>query len=163
MPSIKVDGLDDVFAMLKRLGGDNIEDVQKVAVYHGMGVIRDEVVRQIQALPVQNGYLPQNKLPRNTITEREKRELIKHIGIAEMDVRNGIVSTAISFDGYTDIKTKKYKKGLPAVLVARSINSGSSMRQKHPFMRQAQAAAKAKAVQAAEAAARAELQKRLEG
>lgn len=162
MPSMKVDGLDDVFAMLKSVGGD-IEGVQKQAVYAGMSVVRDEVVRQIQALPVQRGYLPEGKLPRDVITPREKEQLLKHIGIAQMDTKNGTVSTAISFDGYTDIKTKKYKKGLPAILVARSINSGSSVRTKHPFMRQAMAASKARAIEAAEAAARGALAKIMEG
>lgn len=162
MPSIKVDGLDDVFAMLKSIGGD-IEGVQKQAVYAGMGVIRDEVVRQIQALPEQRGYLQKGRLPRDVITPREKEQLIKHIGIASMDNKSGTVSTRISFDGYTDIKTKKYKKGLPAILVARSINSGSSVRTKHPFMRHAQAASKAKAIEAAETAAREALAKMMEG
>ena len=158
MPSIKVDGLEDVFARLKAIGGD-IEGVQKQAVYAGMAVIRDEVVRQIESLPTQAGYIKSKDLPRDVITPREKEQLIKHIGIAQMDSKNGTVSTRISFDGYTDIKTKKYTNGLPAVLVARSINSGSSVRTKHPFMRQAQAAAKARALAAAEKAARDALEK----
>ena len=162
MPSIKVDGLEDVFARLKAIGGD-IEGVQKQAVYAGMAVIRDEVVRQIEALPEQRGYLPKDQLPRDVITPREKEQLLKHIGIAPMDNKNGTVSTRISFDGYTDIVTKKYTKGLPAVLVARSINSGSSVRTKHPFMRQAQAAAKSRAIEAAEKAAREALGKMREG
>lgn len=162
MPGIKVDGMDDVFAKLKAIGGD-IEDVQKRAVYAGMAVIRDEVVRQIEALPVQKGYLKDKDLPRDVITPREKEQLLKHIGIATMDAKNGTVSTRISFDGYTDIKSKKYPKGLPAILVARSINSGSSMRAKHPFMRNAQAAAKARAVEAAAQAARDALNDKMEG
>ncbi len=164
MPSIKADGLDEVFAMLKRLGaGGEIEGVQKQAVYAGMAVVRDEVVDQIERLPVQNGYLESDKLPRNVVTDREKRELLKHLGIASMDSKNGTVSTRISFDGYTDIKTKAYPTGLPAVMVARSINSGSSVRQKHPFIRAARAAAKEKAVAAAEKAAREALDKIVEG
>ena len=162
MPSIKVDGLDDVFAMLKSIGGD-IESVQKQAVYAGMAVIRDEVVRQIEALPEQRGYLPKDKLPRDVITPREKEQLLKHIGIAQMDNKDGTVSTRISFDGYTNIVTKKYKKGLPAILVARSINSGSIVRIKHPFMRNPRASSKDKALAAAEEAARNALAKLMEG
>ena len=162
MPSIKVSGMEDVFARLKAIGG-NIENVQKVAVYNGMAVIRDEVVRQINGLPTQNGYLHKKELPRNVITDREKRELLKHVGIAQMDTKNGTVSTSISFDGYTDIKTRAYKKGLPAILVARAVNSGSSVRGKVPFMRMAQAAAKSRAIDAATKAAYDELQKLMEG
>lgn len=158
MPSIKVDGLDDVWAAIKSLGGD-IEGVQKQAVYAGMHVIRDEVINQINALPAQDGYIKREDLPRNVITDREKAQLIKHIGIATMEEKNGTVSTRISFDGYTDIKTEAYPNGLPAILVARSINSGSSVRQKHPFIRQARARAKDAAQQAAEKAARDALEK----
>lgn len=164
MPSIKVDGLDDVFAMLKSMGeGGMIEKVQKQAVYAGMSVIRDEVVRQIEALPVQNGYIKSDKLPRDVITQREKDQLIKHIGIAQMDLKNGNVTSRISFDGYTDIVTAKYSKGLPAILVARSINSGSSVRTKHPFIRTARSASKSQAIEAATKAARDALQKVMEG
>lgn len=162
MPSVKVDGLDEVISRIKAMGED-VEAVQKQAVYAGMAVIRDEVIKQINALPVQKGYIPKGDLPRDVITPREKEQLLKHIGIASMDTKNGTVSTAISFDGYTDIVTKKYPKGLPAVLVARSINSGSSARQKHPFMRQAQAAAKSKATEAAINAAYDALNKKMEG
>ena len=75
MPSIKVDGMDEIFSRLKALGGD-IESVQKVAVYNGMAVIRDEVIKQIESLPAQNGYIKKDDLPRNVITDREKKELI---------------------------------------------------------------------------------------
>lgn len=162
MPSIKVDGMDEVFSKLKALGED-IEPIQKVAVYNGMAVIRDEVVRQIRDLPAQNGYLEKKELPRNVITDREKSELIKHIGIAQMDNKDGTVSTRISFDGYTNIQTKAYPKGIPAILIARAINSGSSVRNKIPFIRMAQAAAKSKAIDAATKAAYDELQKIMEG
>lgn len=164
MPSIKMDGLDEVYAKLKTLAdGSAIEKVQKHAVYEGMKAIKNEVEAQIRALPEKEGYIKPENLPRNVITRREKTELLKHIGIADMDMKGGTVSTSISFGGYTDIKTKKYPNGVPAILIARSINSGSSIRQKHPFMRQARAAAKAKAIQAATDAALESLSEIMEG
>lgn len=164
MPSIKVDGLDDVFAKLKAIGeGKVIEDVQKHAVYEGMKVIKQEVEAQIRALPEEEGYIESKNLPRNVITKAEKAELIKHIGISDMETKDGTVNNSISFDGYTSIKTEKYPNGLPAILIARSINSGSSVRQKHPFMRQARAAAKTKAIQAATDAALESLSQIMEG
>lgn len=164
MPSIKMDGLDEIYAKLKTLAdGSAIEKVQKHAVYEGMKVIRQEVEAQIRALPEQEGYVDTKNLPRDTITKAEKAQLIKHMGIAEMDEKKGTVSTSISFNGYTSIKTKSFPNGLPAILIARSINSGSSVRRKHPFMRQARAAAKAKAIQAATDAALESLSQIMEG
>lgn len=164
MPSIKLEGLDDLYAKLKTLGdGSAIEKAQKHAVYEGMNVIKQEVEAQIRALPVQEGFVESDKLPRNVITKAEKRELIKHLGISNMETKDGTVNNSVSFNGYTSIKTEKYPNGLPAVLIARSINSGSSVRQKHPFMRQARAAAKSKAIQAATDAALESLSHIMEG
>lgn len=164
MPSIRLEGLDDVIARLKAIGeGDAIEKVQKHAVYEGMKVIKQEVEAQIRALPEQEGYIKPERLPRNVVTRKEKAELIRHLGIADMDTKSGTVSTSVSFNGYTNIKTKRYPNGLPAVMVARSINSGSSVRRKHPFMRQARAAAKERAIQAATDAALESLKTIMEG
>lgn len=164
MPSIRLDGLDDLYAKLKALGdGSAIEKVQKHAVYEGMAVIKREVEAQIRALPEEEGYISGKDLPRNAITKAEKAELIKHIGISDMETKDGTVNNSVSFDGYTSIKTKAYPNGLPAVMIARSINSGSSVRQKHPFMRQAKAAAKPKATEAARNAALESLSQIMEG
>lgn len=164
MPSIKVDGFEEVYAKLKQLGdGSLIEKVQKHAVYEGMKVIKQEVEAQIRALPEEEGYIDSKNLPRNVITKAEKAELIRHIGISDMETKDGTVNNSVSFDGYTSIKTQKFPNGIPAILIARSINSGSSVRRKHPFMRQARAAAKNKAIQAATQAALESLSKLTEG
>lgn len=164
MPGIKMDGLEDVYAMLKSLGsGEAIEKVQKKAVYAGMAEIKNEVERQIRALPEQEHYIKPDDLPRNVITRREKAELIAHLGISHMETKDGRVSNAVGFNGYTSIQTKAFPNGLPAVLIARSINSGCSVRRKIPFMRQAKAAAKAKATEAARQAALKALNELTEG
>ncbi len=166
MPSMKVEGLDEVYSKLKALAdGNAIEAVQKHAVYKGMEQIKQEMEAQIRALPEQEGYVNVKKgqPPRSVITKREKEQLLKHLGISKMEEKNGSVYNSISFDGYTDIKTKKYPNGVPAVLIARSINSGSSVRQKKPFVRQAKAAAQNKATEAAKEAAYDSLNKIMEG
>lgn len=164
MPSIKLEGLDEVYARLRSIAeGDAIEKVQKQAVYAGMREIKNELERQIRALPVQEGYIKGDDLPRNVITRAEQQELIRHIGISDMETTRGTVSNAVGFNGYMNIKTNRYPKGLPAVMVARSINSGSSVRRKHPFVRQARAAAKSRAIQAATDAALKALKELSEG
>ena len=166
MPSMKVDGLDEIYSKLKTLAdGNAIEAVQKHAVYKGMEQIKQEMEAQIRALPEQEGYVNISKgdAPRSVITKREKEELLKHMGISRMEEKNGTVYNSISFDGYTDIKTKKYPNGIPAVLIARSINSGSSVRQKKPFVRSAKSAAKGKAIKAATNAALESLSEIMEG
>ena len=43
----------------------------------------------------------------------------------------------MGFDGYNHIKTRKYPKGQPNVMIAASVESGSSEQQKYPFVRPA--------------------------
>ena len=74
---------------------------------------------------------------RNAVKRWEMDALIKHAGISHADDRNGVASIAVGFDGYADITTEKYPSGVPVPLIARSIESGSSVRVKHPFLRRA--------------------------
>lgn len=45
-----------------------------------------------------------------------------------------MLNVKLGFDGYNGMKTKKYPKGQPNVLLARSIESGSSIAKKRPFV-----------------------------
>ena len=68
---------------------------------------------------------------------KEKKGLQKGFGITKMLEEDGYYHVKLGFDGYNDIKTKKYPKGQPNVLIARAIESGSSIRDKRPFVRPA--------------------------
>ena len=49
----------------------------------------------------------------------------------------------LGFDGYNKQRTKKYPKGQPNSVIARSINSGSTWRKKNPFIDRATRSSKA--------------------
>ena len=157
MAKMKITGLEDFQNTLRALG-DQAERVMKAAVYAGADVMVQTVKEEIQALPVQNGYMPPGVL-RNEVSDQEKAALLSHIGIAKMDFDGGRVSTAIGFDGYTDYTTRKYQKGVPVAMLARSIESGSSVRRKNPFLRRAGKKAKERAQAAMVQAANAEIEK----
>lgn len=160
MPKIEVTGLEEFVARIKRLADSQaIEDMQKVAVYAGQAEVLKEIKAQIQGLPEQEGYIPESRLPRNVVTRKEKQQLIEHLGISTMENKDGTVSNSVSFTGYTNIITKKHPQGIPTILLARSINSGSSVRKKIPFIRHAKAAVKFRAQTAAVKAAEELLQK----
>lgn len=143
MARMKIKGGDEFSHKIAALQNGTV-DVMKKAVYAGANVLADAVAAQIQALPEQNGKMPDGE-KRNVITNREKSELISHLGISHISLENGRVSNAIGFEGYTAIKTRKYTQGVPIPMIARSIESGSSVRMKNPFMRRAGEAAKARA------------------
>ena len=60
------------------------------------------------------------------------------MGIAPAGVNGeGNTNTKVGFAGYGTFPTKKYPKGVPNALLARSVESGSSVRKKAPFVRKA--------------------------
>lgn len=134
--SLKVKGLDEYMAALNSLGADT-EKIVAEAMYDGAAILIEECKKNIQALPVEDGYM-QPGIKRNCVTTSEKDDLLKSIGIARYTKKGDKISTAIGFQsGYSSHKTKKYPNGVPIPLIARSVESGSSVRVKHPFMRTA--------------------------
>ena len=80
------------------------------------------------------------------ITQRAKEGLIKSFGVTPMQKdRDGIYNVKLGFDGYNDVKTKKWANGQPNQLIARACESGSSAMIKQPFFRQAVQKTKRKA------------------
>lgn len=136
MGKMTITGLEEFESQLKALG-DQSTTVIHAALYAGAGKLLEEVKKSIQALPEDEGYKQPGEL-RKVCTHAEKQALLTHIGIAKHDPD----TTAIGFDGYTDYVTKKYPRGVPVPLIARSIESGSSVRQKWPFLRKTGNAAK---------------------
>lgn len=84
------------------------------------------------------------------MTDSEKKGLLNSLGIAPMEIEDGYMNVKIGFDGYNDIKTEQYPQGQPNVLIARAVESGSSVRYKQPFVRPAVNAARAEALKACE-------------
>lgn len=112
------------------------EAIVKQAVYKGAGTAIEAVKKGIDSLPEDKNRLLKNSDKINVVTKAQKSALLSHIGLTSMENDNGYINTKIGFDGYMDgYPTKKYPKGLPIVLLARSVESGSSVRAKRPFVR----------------------------
>lgn len=153
MATFKTQGLDKYVAQLERLG-KKTDTVISEAVYEMAKVVADEVKANLIALPSvpdTEGLKafasePQQKIP---ITKAQKWGLVHSFGIASLRNEGGFIHVKIGFDGYNEVKTKTFPKGQPNVLIARSIESGSSTREKTPFLRPALAAARKQAIEAA--------------
>ena len=52
------------------------------------------------------------------------------MGISPIKHDGDYINAKVGFDGYGSIPTKKYPKGVPNQLVARSVNSGTSFLKK---------------------------------
>lgn len=134
-------GLDKIIQAMERLEGNTTEIAHK-AVYEAAGQIADEVKNGLRALPIQenaNGRAPYMKPGHKLtgITSSEKADLIEGLGISPHREESGAVTASIGFDGYGSVPTKRWPQGVPIPLMMRSIESGTSFRQKHPVIRPA--------------------------
>ena len=116
------------------------------AIYAGAEIVTDAIRANIEALPAVSdkaGLIAYQKKDPAPLTETAKRGLLDGLGITPMKDENGFYNVKIGFDGpggehgYNDLRTQKYPKGQPNVLIARSLESGSSISPKHPFVRPA--------------------------
>lgn len=153
MATFKTQGLDKYVAQLERLG-KKTDTVISEAVYEMAKVVADEVKANLIALPSvpdTEGLKafasePQQKIP---ITKAQKWGLVHSFGIASLRNEGGFIHVKIGFDGYNEVQTKTFPNGQPNALIARSIESGSSTREKTPFLRPALAAVRKQAIEAA--------------
>lgn len=145
-------GFEDFFAKLEQSADETLHEV----LYVGAGVVADEVRKSIESLPVDDEPWKHEtgedgrQLKRSTITSAQKAGLLDGLGIAPHKTDDGSMHTRIGFDGYNSHKTKNHPNGEPNALVARSIESGTSFRQKTPFVRSAARRAKRPVIAAME-------------
>lgn len=137
MAKITFPGLKDYELMLSRLE-DATDDMIGRAVYAGAGIVADAVKAGINSLPIVTGYgTDANPLP-GGVTSAQKAGLLDGFGISPLqDDGSGYLNVKLGFDGYNRTLTEKYPQGQPNQLVARGVESGTSWKQKKPFIRPA--------------------------
>lgn len=119
----------------------------KKAIYEGAKQVADACTDSIRSLPTSEGYGTQSK-PLSSLRPEEKRGLEESFGLSRMQTENGFIYTKAGFSGYNDVKTKKFPQGQPNVVIARAVESGTSFRVKHPFIRPAVNRSKKQAIYA---------------
>lgn len=120
MAKFKFIGMDMYLKELQALEKGAV-GVMKMGVYDGAKIIADEVRSQLRAT-IQH-------------PEESTGELEKSFYLAEMTNKNGYVYTEMGFAGYD-------RKGVPNIIKARVMESGSSRQKKTPFIRKAVNSAK---------------------
>lgn len=146
-------GLNNYIAYLQKLNLVTDEVIGE-AVYEMAKVVADKVRANIQALPAEPKGKTTVRVSKHWVmsklSEEQKKGLLDGFGVSTMQDDNGYLNVKLGFDGYNSIKTKKYPKGQPNVLIARVTESGSGYREKTPFIRPAVEATRRQAVKAAQ-------------
>ena len=134
-------GLTDYIAELQKL--QNIDDYIEPVVYEGVSVVNKATVAALKELPTDDSKGKAEK--RTGLRSIEKAGLLKAYGISKLDNDNGYINRKIGIaNGYIENAATGYKK--PAVLIARSLVSGTSFMQKNDvFSKTASAAEQAMA------------------
>lgn len=135
MAKITVTGFETLSNKLGKLAASEATNAMKAGVYEGAGAAADALKAEIASLSAEKGSWPFYKKTIVGLSETQKQGLIDGVGIAKIESDGGSVNTKIGFNGYNDHVTEHYPKGQPNALVARSLESGSSIGTKHPIVR----------------------------
>lgn len=147
MAKMTIKGTDELALKLSKLGKMSVE-IAKDVVMAGAQPVADEIRKGLESLPVDELKQLKDGETFNVSPYGEIKDLLDSLGITKPDVDGaGNVNTKIGFDGYGSYPSKKYPKGLPNPLLARAIESGSSVRKKMPFVRSAVKRSKKKALE----------------
>ena len=142
-------GLNSYIDYLQKINAVTDEAIGE-AVYEMAKVVADSVRSGIQALPTVSNQanIATYKKGYSRLSDEEKQGLLDGFGVSPMQDDGGYINVKLGFDGYNSVKTKKYPQGQPNALIARVTESGSSYREKTPFIRPAVNASKKQAEQA---------------
>lgn len=127
------------------------DGILKATIYPGAKIIADELRKAVESLPEIKTNPKETKSkgtprPKDTrkrdrrpkpagVTKVEKEGLLDGLGIAKMRFDDSdILNAKIGMDGYNKHVTPKWPKGHPNIMIARSVEHGTSFRQKTPFI-----------------------------
>lgn len=132
MAKIEWMGVDELTRAISRLETKAKSEVIGPAVYEAASIVADEVRTAIDGLPTDTGYgSPAHLLAGPTPAQKEG--LLASFGVAPMRSDDGIYNVKVGFEGYNDIKTKRWPRGQPNAMVARSVNRGTSFMAANKF------------------------------
>lgn len=140
MAKMTIQGIEEYALKLSKLGEKSQETAGK-AIFAGAEVVADSIKQGLEGLgAVDEKYnlVAYKQGKKSKLSEKQKEGLKKSFGITKMQKdSDGFYNVKLGFDGYNDVKTKKYPNGQPNQLIARIAESGSSFMDRTPFVRPA--------------------------
>lgn len=139
MARFQFKGLKEYAEYLQRIGA-NSKEICGAGVYAMAEVVTDQIRANLDALPTvteSEALAAYRKKQKTGLTSAQKKGLQEGLGVSPMENDNGYWNVKVGFDGYNKVKTRKYPNGQPNVMIARATESGSSVREKMPFVRPA--------------------------
>ena len=104
------------------------------AIFEGAKIVTDQVRAEIEALPTAESK--RVATPRDP-TQVEIDGMLDGLGVAKKKNDSGYINVKIGMDGYNTDVTEKYPRGKPNAMIARSIESGSTVMKQNKFITRA--------------------------
>ena len=131
------DGIEKLEQALGALAGQSGKAAKRV-LYDGAKVLHQAIQDATEKLTLDEYPFTPGKDPLRVISRKDREDLAQCVGFSPiLNEEDGTYSVSVSFDGYITRTEPKFPKGVPAAMIARSIESGSSVRAKKPFVRPA--------------------------
>jgi len=103
------------------------------AVKEGANPVADAVRAGIDGIPIDDEYHKKGET-RSGLRKIQRVGLSYSLGVAPIRNDSGFINVKVGFDGYNRMSTKQFPNGQPNAMIARSIESGTSIMQAHPFV-----------------------------
>lgn len=140
------------------------EEIAKRALYAAANIVADKIRANLESLPEEAYRRLGIDEMFDGIPRGQKDDLVSSFGVTPIQLgEDGWWTVKVGFDGYGRFPTRLYPNGLPNQLLARAIESGSSVRQKHPFVRPAVNAMRKSALEAMQRVVNEETEKIMKG
>lgn len=163
MATIQFKNGEEYMVKLEKLERETREKVIGPAIYRAAEIVTDEIRQQLQRVPADESWGTTSD-PVNGPMKIQKKGLYNSLGIASMrDDGTGFLNVKIGFDGYNELKTKRWPQGQPNQMVARSIERGTSYMEANPFVKKAVTAARKRAMQTMQETADQEIEQIMKG
>ena len=130
---VRAEGLDQLSRMLQKVG-NNAGEIAAAGLYAGAGVVADALTAAVDSIVTEEfKYAPpgQKRLP----SPEEKAALKNRTGIAKFRGSSTEIDTMVGFKGAGYVTLGDKRKAV--ILIANSINSGTSFMLKQPVFRRA--------------------------
>lgn len=150
MAKIDFKGIDKYSAKLEALDKGIEKQVLGPAIYNGAEIVMDYVVSELKAVPTDDNH-KQPRKKKGPGTE-DKEAVLRSLGIAPLQTDGkGFLNVKIGARAdYYGPPTPRYPRGRPVLMVLRSIASGTSFMEAHPFVKKAVQGSRRQAVSAME-------------
>ena len=144
-------GMKEYVEKLTRLSNPfNTEACIDIAVDKGSKVVAEYTKKELENMPVDNRPYVKDGM-RAGVTQKVKNELIKAFGVTPLANDNGFINKKTGVDrGYNGVATRKYPHGQPHVVIARSLEKGTSFMPKNPVFSRASRKARKPCLEAME-------------